>query len=1052
MKTIFLLFGSLFLLQDFCNAGENDKQKLPLKHPSEEFSHFQFIEASKFLLYFQNNGNIQDPYSIIAMEYPKNSGIGVLYSSGFAISGFVDGILNSSAMSTSSRVIDWQPGNIVNGNPADPSDSVFKVYKYTKNDTPSWNTDLKNWPVQFGAEFIDLNSNGIFDPDKGDYPKSFGDQMLWYVINDGVVNPYQFEGRKPMGLEAQVTVFSQNGKNDALDRTVFVVYKFINKGEKPIEKAIFSIWSDPDIGSADDDLIGVDSLRALGYTFNATNQDSKYRIAPPVFGYDMITAPKVLSGNPYDTLTVLGTRYPGYRSLKMRSFIKFVRDRGDTPIPDSIGILRNYQEGKKFNGSLYNQIMDGIGGTIYDNPYIVHPGNPEKNTGWRDIVGGDKAIMMSTEQFNFMPGDTQIVIIGYLLAQGSSNIEGLSLLRGYSDVIQESSRNFSSIIQETPKTGYFSFSSSKNDSTPVENVKINISQKDFTGTKTYSYASSADPLFLALGAGDYQAQVISNSDKWGILADTTVLPFTILPSETLKVNLDLKDRAGYYSTFIPRDTVNWSQSPANPFTLNSGGWKITGKNENPSSTIKVQPGFPGKYTLVSSPVKVSGFKNPVLQFWYHCTLRPGNNSITINLLNPNGTFIKQITQIDNNLSYSTGNGIQFAISELDPLPDSVRVEFVYTRIKSFGFFELSSVFIGEASDFPAGWTVFKVMADDVPVQDAYLTVKKNEKFYFVGKTFIAPDLMPEGNYSATAEEVPSWGILFGVSQESVNFEVGMLSQTEVEIPVIRNYGYYNGFDKLDTLNWIKSQPGDLGFPKSIWDQELTEGASSKNPGYLRTATIQGNKKGRVTFTSRTLNGLLFKNPVFSFSFSGLLRESPGLDTLFYQASFDDGQTWILLGNETSHIAANGWKSLGFKLKDFGTPTDKMRIRFVLNKQSAATSTIYLDEISVAEYTGVSVEEQAGTIPSHKSFTLLPAYPNPFNPSTTIRWIQPFSGEATIRVMNLLGQEVTVISVGKRVSGLNEQNISFVGLSSGIYFYRIDLNGKSSPTGKLMLLK
>ncbi|MBN8705354.1 MAG: hypothetical protein J0L62_05725, partial [Bacteroidetes bacterium] len=1010
MKTIFLLIGSLFYLQSFCFAGDKDKSKLPLKNPTEEFSHFQFIEASKFLLHFQNNGSIVNPISFSAMEYPKNSGLGVLFSSGFAISGFVDGNLNSSAMEPSFRVTDWQPGNISNGIPADPADSIFKVYKYSKNDTPEWNSDLKNWPVNLGAEFRDLNSNGLFEPEEGDYPKSFGDQMLWYVINDGVVSPYQFEGRKPMGLEAQVTVFSQNGKNEALDRTVFVVYKFINKGNKPVEKAIFSVWSDPDIGSADDDLVGVDSVRALGYVYNETNQDLKYQINPPVFGFDLITGPKVTTGNPDDTLTVLDHKYPGHRSLNMRSFIKLVINREDLPIPNSIESLRNYQEGKKFNGTLYDQVIDGIGGTIYDNPFIVHPGFPEQGKGWRDNVGGDKSIMMSTEQFNFMPGDTQIVIVAYLLAQGSSHVEGLGVLRGYSDVIQETARNFSTTNQDAPETGYFSFSFSRADSTPVENVEVNISHTDFMGSKEFNYSSKTGPLFVALGVGDYKAQIISNSDKWGLLADTTVLPFTILPSETLKVNLDLKDRLGYYSTFIPRDSVNWSQNPANPFTSNSGGWRITGNNENPASSIRAQPRITGLYSLVSNPMRTADFENPVLQIWYNCQIRPDYNSITINLLSPDGTIIKQIAQLeDETLSF---RGIQFELTELVPFPDSVRVEFVFNRIKSgIGFFEIGSVFIGEATDFPAGWTVFQLSPSDIPVQGFYLNIKKDDKPFVFSKRLFGLNLMPVGNYTVSAFELPSWGVFSSESRETVDFKVDLMIQTDVTIPIIRKYGYYTGFDKVDTLNWITTQLGDLGFPGGIWIQRISGGASDEHQGYLATNTILGNRKGQATLTTAVLNGLHFQNPVLSFWFSGLLRESPGLDTLFFQVSFDDGQTWILLGKETSHVAANGWKFREFKLKDFGSLTDKMIIRFLLNKQSATSCTIYLDEISIFEHTGVSVDDLKNSNGKNKTFTLLPAYPNPFNPSTTIRWIQPFGGEATIRVMNLLGQEVSVISAG-----------------------------------------
>ena len=87
----------------------------------------------------------------------------------------------------------------------------------------------------------------------------------------------------------------------------------------------------------------------------------------------------------------------------------------------------------------------------------------------------------------------------------------------------------------------------------------------------------------------------------------------------------------------------------------------------------------------------------------------------------------------------------------------------------------------------------------------------------------------------------------------------------------------------------------------------------------------------------------------------------------------------------------------------------------------------------------------------ESFTLYQNYPNPFNPVTNIKYSTPQSGYITLKVYNLLGEEVAVLFEGFRSAG--NYNILFNGsdLPSGIYFYRL----KSSSfveTKKLVLMK
>lgn len=86
------------------------------------------------------------------------------------------------------------------------------------------------------------------------------------------------------------------------------------------------------------------------------------------------------------------------------------------------------------------------------------------------------------------------------------------------------------------------------------------------------------------------------------------------------------------------------------------------------------------------------------------------------------------------------------------------------------------------------------------------------------------------------------------------------------------------------------------------------------------------------------------------------------------------------------------------------------------------------------------------------FALHQNYPNPFNPSTTINFTLQEQSVVTLKVYNLLGQEVATLINNEELDE-GEQTIDFVadGLASGVYFYRLVLNNGEYQDFKKMLL-
>lgn len=86
------------------------------------------------------------------------------------------------------------------------------------------------------------------------------------------------------------------------------------------------------------------------------------------------------------------------------------------------------------------------------------------------------------------------------------------------------------------------------------------------------------------------------------------------------------------------------------------------------------------------------------------------------------------------------------------------------------------------------------------------------------------------------------------------------------------------------------------------------------------------------------------------------------------------------------------------------------------------------------------------------FTLFDAYPNPFNPSTTVKFHLAQSGLVSLNVYNVMGQLVkTVVNNEYRNSGDFSYQISMDNMTSGVYFYTLT-QGSSSMTKKFVLMK
>jgi hypothetical protein len=85
------------------------------------------------------------------------------------------------------------------------------------------------------------------------------------------------------------------------------------------------------------------------------------------------------------------------------------------------------------------------------------------------------------------------------------------------------------------------------------------------------------------------------------------------------------------------------------------------------------------------------------------------------------------------------------------------------------------------------------------------------------------------------------------------------------------------------------------------------------------------------------------------------------------------------------------------------------------------------------------------------YWLLQNYPNPFNPSTTVEFALPHSGFVTLKIFNILGEEVAPLVDEAKDPGTYRTSWDASGMASGVYLYRLQA-GHFVETKKLLLLK
>jgi hypothetical protein len=148
---------------------------------------------------------------------------------------------------------------------------------------------------------------------------------------------------------------------------------------------------------------------------------------------------------------------------------------------------------------------------------------------------------------------------------------------------------------------------------------------------------------------------------------------------------------------------------------------------------------------------------------------------------------------------------------------------------------------------------------------------------------------------------------------------------------------------------------------------------------------------------------------------------------------------------TLPITTEQWVGVDIPLSHFSPPVD---LTDVFQFKVVGNGTVYFDNWYFYK-TATGIGDVSGSVPLN--FDLEQNYPNPFNPVTQIKFSIPAANQVTLKVYNMLGQEVATLVNEYKNAGTYQVSFDAASLPSGAYIYSISA-GNYKSAKKMLLLK
>ena len=173
------------------------------------------------------------------------------------------------------HIQDWQEDGIINH----PEESVFGWPGVGNLFFAQYNGFALPFDNQGWAPFHDLNENGLYEPDQGDYPhpspvipELIPEQITWTVFNEGAV--HMVTGGPSMQVEVQLTTWNIDCvDNYTLRHSIFTSHKIVNRSAATIDSFRVGVSLYPQLGCPKDDCFGSYPQEDGIFIYNRDNYD-----------------------------------------------------------------------------------------------------------------------------------------------------------------------------------------------------------------------------------------------------------------------------------------------------------------------------------------------------------------------------------------------------------------------------------------------------------------------------------------------------------------------------------------------------------------------------------------------------------------------------------------------------------------------------------------------------------------------------------------------------------------------------------------------------------
>lgn len=229
-----------------------------------------------------------------------------------------------------------------------------------------------SWPLRSLAPFYDRNSDGIYDPWKGDYPvidhncpSNLPDEMMWSLYHASASS-----------IEVQSLSYSfHSSSNPIIDHTVFSKIKVVN-ATPYLAEARAGLFFDFDLGCLKDDYIGTAPSKNTVYAYNQSEFDqypceTEHGAVYPFSGY-----------SPTQSITCLNKTASGSIIYDRQS------EEANTNDPTSPLKFYRYMSNQWSNGTHLTFGGDGYNTASTQKTNFIFPSSPGDENGWSMVTAG----------------------------------------------------------------------------------------------------------------------------------------------------------------------------------------------------------------------------------------------------------------------------------------------------------------------------------------------------------------------------------------------------------------------------------------------------------------------------------------------------------------------------------------------------------------------------------------------------------------------------------------------------------------------------------------